>query len=218
MGLVVCLVTLGFASMGFAGVPDLTLSTATTAATEVASVFSIPNGQGNSINGCKYASSTTPADATITLNVVDEFGAAIFQYPFEDMWLESAAGGLVLCNGGSVADGSTDINGDATFSGPLFAGGGSWYEPTVSIEQCVVMIDGYPLYGGGLDIIFNTADLDGNLLVGTQDAVIFTPLYASLTADPLNPGYDYTVDFYFDLAINLQDVVLFAGSLNTQCP
>lgn len=218
MGLVVCLVTLGFVSMCFAGVPDLTNSTAASASSVVASVFTRPDGQGNSINACKIIGSTTPADATITLHVFDVFNAPIFLYPFEDMWLESAAGGLILCNGGSVADASTDINGDTTFSGPLYAGGGSAYDPGVSTEQCIIMIDGYPLAGGGVDVIFNSADLDGNLIVGTQDAVVFTPLYAGLTADPLNPGYDYTVDYYFDHAINLQDVVLFAGSLNTQCP
>jgi hypothetical protein len=220
MGLV-CLVTLGFVSLAFAGVPDLTLSTASSAAgAEVASIFTRPDGQGNAISNGAYAPSvgvSTPIDATISLNVVDEFGAPIFQYPFEDMWLETAAGGLVLCNGGSVADASTDINGDTTFSGKLFAGGGSAYVPTVSIEQCIVMIDGYPLVGGGLDVLFNSADLDGNLLVGTQDAVLFTPLYAYCT-NIASPQYDYSIDYYFDARINLQDVVLFAGSLNKLCP
>jgi hypothetical protein len=217
MGLVICLVTLGVASMGFAGVPDLTLSTATTAATGIVSVYTIPNGQGATIGAAKAAASSVLVDATITLNVVDAFGVAIFQYPFEDMWLETAAGGLALCNGGSVADASTDINGDTTFSGALFAGGGSAYVPSVSVEQCIVMIDGYPLVQPGFDILFNSGDLTGDTLVGVQDTALFKPLYINGT-NPTTPVYDYSVDFYFDEVITLSDLVQYAGASNTQCP
>lgn len=218
---VVCLISL-VASMGFAGVPDHAASTATYAAgPTLVSVFTNVDGQGNPINGAKAAASSTPVDATITVTVIDTFGNPIFQYPFEDMWLETANGGLLLCNGGSVSDASTDVNGQTTFSGTLFAGGCSFYDLT-SNEQTVVIIDGNPITSGGsaMDIIFNTADLSGDLLVGVQDTALFKPLYIGGTTGTMDYAVDflYSVDYYFDERITLSDLVLYAGVANTTCP
>jgi hypothetical protein len=217
MGLMVCLISLSFATMGFAGVPDRAASTAVTAAPGLVSVFTNVDGQGNPISSAKPA--VGPAiDATITLTLLDTFGNPIFQYPFEDMWLETDDGGLLLCNGGSTADGSTDVNGETTFSGALFAGGGSYYDKTIpSNEQTIVIVDGDPLTSAGsaLDIIFNTADLSRDLIVGVQDTALFKPRYINGTTMGL---YDYSVDFYFDEQITLSDLVLYAGVSNTTCP
>jgi hypothetical protein len=218
MGLLVCLISLSFATMGFAGVPDRAASTATTAAPGLVSVFTNVDGQGNPISGAKSAGSSTAVDATITLTLLDTFGSPIFQYPFEDMWLETDSGGLLLCNGGSTADASTDVNGQTTFSGALFAGGGSYYDKDIPAnEQTVVIVDGDPLTSASsaLDIIFNTADLSGDLLVGVQDTALFKPRYINGTTMGM---YDYSVDFYFDEAITLSDLVLYAGVANTTCP
>lgn len=215
MGLMVCLC---IASMGFAGVPDHATSTAVTAAPGLVSVFTNVDGQGNPINAAKAAGASAAVDATITLTVLDTFGNPIFQYPFEDMWLETDAGGLLLCNGGSTSDASTDVNGETTFSGTLFAGGASFYDKDIpSNEQTIVIIDGDPLTSAGsaLDIIFNTADLSGDLIVGVQDTALFKPLYINGTT---LGQYDYAVDFYFDEAITLSDLVLYAGVANTTCP
>jgi hypothetical protein len=205
--------------MGFAGVPDHAASSASTLATTIVSVFTNVDGLGNRIDHAKAAASSAAVDATITLNVIDTFGNPIFQYPFEDMWLETDAGGLILCNGGSTADFSTDVNGQTTFSGPLFAGGGSFYDKvTPANEQCIVMIDGTPLSSAAsaMDILFNSGDLTGDLLVGVQDTSLFKPKYLAGTQAPF--VYDYAIDYYFDQVITLSDLVLFAGVANTSCP
>jgi hypothetical protein len=219
MGLMVCLISLSFATLGFAGVPDHAASSATTLATGIVSVFTNVDGLGNPINGAKAAAASASVDATITLTVIDTDGFEVFQYPFEDMWLETDAGGLVLCNGGSTADASTDINGQTTFSGTLFAGGGSYYDKDIPAnEQCVVMIDGTALSQAtsAMDILFNTADLTGDLIVGVQDTSLFKPRYLNGTNAPF--VYDYSIDYYFDEQITLSDLVLFAGVANTACP
>jgi hypothetical protein len=221
MGLMVCLISLSFATLGFAGVPDHAACTASSAHTGLVSVFSNVDGLGNRIDHCR-AWNTTGAgvteDATITLNVIDTFGNPIFQYPFEDMWLETDGTDLMICNGGSTADASTDVNGLTTFSGTIYAGGWSNYDKvSTAHDLCVVMIDGTPISGSaGMDIIFNTADLYTDLIVGTQDTVVFKPLYINGTSGPLT--YDYRVDYYFDHQITLPDLVLYAGMVNTTCP
>jgi hypothetical protein len=219
MGLMVCLISLSFATLGFAGVPDHAASSASTLATGIVSVFTNVDGLGNPINGAKAAASSASVDATITLTVIDTDGFQVFQYPFEDMWLETSAGGLVLCNGGSTADASTGVNGQTTFSGALYAGGGSYYDKDIPAnEQCIVMIDGTALSQAtsAMDILFNTGDLNGDLLVGVQDTTLFKPAYISGTSGALT--YDYSIDYYFDEAITLSDLVLFAGVANTSCP
>jgi hypothetical protein len=222
MGLMVCLISLSFATLGLAGVPNHELSTATTAAATLASVFTNVDGQGNTIAHARTSTgpgNSTQIDATITAVIVDSIVPydPIFQYPFEDMWLETSMGGLLLCNGGSVADASTDVNGETTFSGALFAGGGSSYD-LLTNEQTIVIVDGDPITSAGsaLDIIFNTADLNGDLIVGVQDTTLFKPAYISGTGSP--PVYDYAIDYYFDKQITLSDLVLFAGVANSTCP
>jgi hypothetical protein len=209
LGLMVCIAVLGVATLSNAGIPDLALSSAVTAAGSEVSVFSLPDGNGKGLFEAKTEGGGE-VDATITVTLLDATGAPIFLYPFEDMWLGSSLGGLVPCNGGSVADGSTNISGDATFSGAMFAGG---YSDRVGGEKCQVIVNGSALTSAGSDlsVLFNSSDIDGNGLVGLSDTVIFVPLYTG-------GGYDYSIDFFFDGAITLSDLVLYAGGLNTVCP
>jgi hypothetical protein len=203
----ICVASLGIATLSYAGIPDLSLSSAGTAAGTEVSVFTLPDGSGKALTNAKLEAGGE-VDATITVTLLDATGAPIFLYPFEDMWLETNMGGLVPCNGGTVADGSTDINGVTTFSGSLFAGG---YSDRVAGEKCVVMVNGTALSGSDLDILFNSSDMDGSGAQGVQDTIIFVPLYTG-------GGYNYSIDFFFDGNINLSDLVLYAGGLNTSCP
>jgi hypothetical protein len=187
--------------MAWAGVPDLATSTADTDAGAQASVFNLPNGAGAAMTEA-FLSGGTAADATITLTLIDTAGDPIFLYPFEDLWLQTTGGGLIACEGGTFADQATDANGQTTWSGTLRAGGSSPGELTQ------VYVAGAPLAGAGLDIIYNSADFDGDLLVNLTDIGLFTQTLGV---------YDYAGDFNYDGVINLTDIAFFTPGIGTQC-
>jgi hypothetical protein len=187
------------ASLAWAGVPDLDLSDATTG-TAGASVYNAPNGGGVPFTQA-FANAGGVVDATITLTLVDDQGAPIFAYPFEDLWLDvttnNAGTNFVYCNGGTVADVATDEMGMTEWADPLLAGGSSGGESTL------VYVAGTALNGVALPITYNSADINGDLVANLTDVIIFKGL---LDTDPNN----YTGDFNNDGVINLSDVVLFA--------
>jgi hypothetical protein len=205
----ICIAILGIATLGFAGVPDLDNCSATTAAGQQVNVFVIPNGQGFLMTEARAV--TTPpqdvVDATVTVTLLDAGMNPVFAYPFEDMWLQTSMAGLVACPNGTIADGSTDINGQSTFTGPFYAGGHS-----VSGEMTQVVVSGAALpVANDLDILFNSADMDGNGLVDLTDVSLFSTAY-------LGGVYDFSADFFFDNVLNLSDLVLFSGAVNIGCP
>lgn len=207
VGLFVCSLVMGIASVAMAGIPDLTLSTATTAAATQVSVYTLPNGNGRGLDEAKTIGSTTAVNATITLTLLDGNGDPIFLYPNEDMWLATSLGNLAVCPGGSVADASTNASGVTTFSNPL--NGGKQSNRTAA-EKTIVIISGSPLNGSQLDILFNSPDIDGNLAVNLSDTVLY--------AQNATGSYHYRSDFFFDGAINLSDTVLYAQGLGAVCP
>jgi hypothetical protein len=194
------------APAAWAGIPDLTLSTAGTAAGAQVSVFTLPDGSGHGLNDC-YIYGGTKIDATITLTLLDSNADPIYLYPACDMWLETSLGNLKLCPGGSCADGGTDYDGVTTFSNPLFAGGNS--DPLAG-ETCIVIINGEALASPGLDIQFVSPDVNGDLVVTLTDVVLFAADYYGL--------YVYRSDFYYDGNVNLSDIVLLAQGLGAECP
>lgn len=193
---------LSVASLALANVPDLSLSIASMdAGAAGASIFVLPNGNGVGFDDA-FAAGGGSVDATITLSLVDTNGDPIFGYPFEDMWLATSGGGLAACDGGTAADASTDINGETTWSNPLAAGGSS------DGETAQVVIAGTALAGAGLDITFNSADMNGDLTVNLSDIALFT---SKLSA------YDYSADFNNDGVINLSDIARFTGGMGVSC-
>lgn len=207
VGLFVCSLVMGIASMAVAGIPDLTLSTATTAAVSQVSVYTLPNGSGKALTQAKALGSTTPVNATITLTLKDGNGDPIFLYPSEDLWLETSLGNLKHCAGGTVADFSTNALGVTTFSNPILGGKQS---NRVSAEKTIVLVSGSPLSGNQLDILFNSPDIDGNLTVNLSDAVTYVQDATST--------YNYRSDYFYDGTINLSDAVLFAQGIGAGCP
>ncbi|MBD3220168.1 hypothetical protein GF314_02920 [bacterium] len=189
------------ASMAWAGVPDLDNSTAVIdAAADGASVYVLPNGTGSAFTEA-FAAGGTTVDATITLTLVDTQGLPIFLYPFEDLWLDTTGGNFAYCEGGTVADQSTDEDGITTWTNPLNAGGSS------EGFQTQVFVAGAPL-SGGLNITYNSADMNGDLLVNLSDIVPFTQTLSA---------YDYSGDFNNDGIINLSDIVRFTPGIGTSC-
>lgn len=187
-----------------ANVPDINHSTVEWAysGNQPLSLFVLPDGSGNALTEAFLPGGQT-TDATITLTLVDDFLNPVANFPPEDLWLESTDGGMVFCNGGTVADTETDLNGRALWYTPLRAG--SWSTARMNVR---IMGDWAPMEG--LRLSFNSADLDGNLSVNLTDVGIF--------ATDLGAGYQYRSDFNFDGVINLVDVGLLAGGVGAVCP
>ena len=193
------------ASLATAGVPDLNTSTASIdPAADGANVFVVPNATGAAFTEAKVqqgGGGNVTVDATITVTLRDTQGNLIFGYPFEDMWLETDGGGLAYCEGGTVADGSTDVNGETEWVNPLAGGGNSFGEFTQ------VYVAGSPL-AQTLNITYNSADINGDLQINLTDVNLFTPMLT---------GYDQEGDYNNDGSVNLTDVNLFVPAIGTGC-
>ena len=187
------------------GIPDLDGSYAVCAydGPGQATVMNFPDGAGSS-----FTESLDPdgnvVDATITLVVLDWNDFPIPDFPMEDIWLESADGGLVPCMGGSTADSNTDMNGETKWVNPLRAGGSSE-------ALCQVLINGNAIYHPvGLPISFNSPDINADGQVNIADLGLFSTDYYN--------NYAFRSDFYRDGVLNLADVACFAQGLATSCP
>ena len=202
MGLLVCSLVVSLTTVAWAGIPDLDLSLATyvSEGTQV-SVYSLPSGAGDPLSNV-YVNGGSKVDATVTLTLVDSTPTPIFNYPFEDMWIESNTPAIVICPGGSTADANTDANGQTTFSGALFAGKFG--------DGLVVVINGDALSQAPLNFKFNSPDINGDLVVNLTDVVLFAGVYYGV--------YEYLADFYWDDVINLSDIVLLAQGQGSACP
>jgi hypothetical protein len=202
MGLLVCGLVLGLVSFVWAGVPDPDQSTATTAAGQRVSVMVVPDGNGFPLNDAMALPGVVHVDATITVTVNDLNGDPIFLFPATDIWLESQSKALALCPGGSNADADTDINGQTTFTNPLFAG--------CQGTGVVVVINSQALTQPALNMLFNSPDENCDKIVNLTDVVLFAGDYYG--------SYNYRSDFYWDGVLNLSDIVLLAQNLQTACP
>ncbi len=205
MGLLACSLFIGMASVAMAGVPDLALSTATTAATEPVSIFNLPNGAGAELELDAQVFGGSVTDATITLWLVDGLGDPIGLYGFEDMWLETTLGGLVACTNGTAANQNTDTSGMTMWANALRAGG--YTDPAT--ELTVVVVNGDALSQAGFNIQHNSGDIDANGVVNISDIAAFTQVYFGV--------YSYGADFLWDGAMNISDVALMAQGNGTAC-
>jgi hypothetical protein len=201
-------VLMAIACAASAGQPSPTASFATIdpSITSTVSVFVVPDGSGKALTEARTIDGQV-VDATITVTYNDVAGNPVFRYPGQDIWIETSLGGLSACLGGTVSDGDTNLSGQTTITGPFRAGGTS---DAVGGEKAKAVINGTALVGYDLDILFNSPDLNGDLVVNLSDTIIFVGIYTG--------SYDYAADFSYDGVINLSDLVLYAGALNTACP
>ena len=168
-----------------------------------AALLVVPDGSGPSFTQARGPAGEI-IDATITFHLIDCENVPVASFPFEDMWLQAVDFGLVICNGGSVADVNTDASGSTRWTNPLRAGG-------TSAAGTEIIINGSPLPGlPTMPIHFNSPDLNGDRLVNLTDVPLFS-------ADFYGP-YAFRSDFLRDGAVNLSDVVLMAASLGASCP
>jgi hypothetical protein len=169
---------------------------------ETAVLMVLPDGSGAALTNAAIVGSTV--DASITLYLKDWIYPVV-DYPREDMWLESADGGLAMCAGGTIADANTNANGEAFWDQPLRAGG-------ASEALTFVMVGGLTLQSStGLAISFNSPDINGDGTVNLTDV----PLFAG---DFYGGPYAFRSDFHFDGGVNLSDLVHMAQGLGSSCP
>jgi hypothetical protein len=188
------------------GVPDLYMSEAFIAydGPGIPTLMVVPDGSGSPFTEA-HDEQGNVVDATITLFLRDGWGAAISYFPWEDMWLESADGGVVSCLWwGMTADQNTDVNGVTMWVNPPIAGG-------FSQGPVIVFVNGFALLSNsGLPLEFTSPDINRDLVVNLQDLAILAPDYYS--------GYNFRSDLNGDGDINLSDIALFAQHLGAQCP
>jgi hypothetical protein len=166
-----------------------------------ASIYVVPDGSGRPLTEA-YAEGGNVVDATITVYLLDIWGDPVPDYPAEDIWIATVDGGLVACPGGATADAPTDAFGETHFQDPLEAGGWS------ATEAVQVFVAGLPLVGAPLELRLNSADIDGDLEVDLTDIVLF----AQTLGD-----YDYAVDYNYDGAVDLADIVRLVPAIGADC-
>jgi hypothetical protein len=168
-----------------------------------------PQGDGPPLNALAPAA----GDATISVTVRDQTGAAIAGIPAADFWLIGWTDQLALCGGaGSInASAATDSNGETTITGVLAAGGCD--DGVVVVVQGTIILDPAdwttPLC---LPVDVRSPDGDGSLDVGSPDFTQFGNAW-----QPLGGIYDACMDFDCSGAINSIDFQVFGNHWQHQC-
>ena len=200
---------IGAATVAMAGVPDLQLSTASTAAgagvTPV--MYNLPNGLGSTFAQARSTSGVV--NATIALTVLDGGGVPVANFSAADMWLQkevsAGTGNFIACTGGTTADLNTNNSGVTTWAAPLRAGG--W-----STSKTLVVINGSALTSNtGLVLRHNSADINGDGTANLSDI----PLFAGDFSGGTNA---FRSDLQFDGFVNLSDIPRLASGVGAVCP
>ncbi len=181
-----------------------------------ASLFVLPDGSGPALSEA-YQYAGQNIDATITLGLVTCWGDPIQGFPLEDIWLESEDDGLGVCNSGNVwgfsPDGSSDINGEVTFSSSL--AGGGWNEGPLWVYvvggRALSPIDcPWGVLQSPVPLRINSADINGDGQVDLIDISLFS-------SDFFGSIPHYRSDFRWDGVLDLSDVALMASGVGKEC-
>jgi hypothetical protein len=169
---------------------------------ETPTLLVVPDGSGSPFTEALLPDGTT-VDATVFLEIRDGNDTPVANFPFEDLWLESADDGLQPCQGGTCADANTDELGMTYWIQPLRAGGHSQ-----ALTQVLIMGD--PWGTEGLALSFNSPDINGDGQVDIQDVGNF--------AQNLFGTYDFRSDLARDGLVNLADLGRLIQGLGRNCP
>ncbi|MBK9774813.1 MAG: hypothetical protein IPP62_00295 [bacterium] len=196
------------AASAMAGVPDLQLSTASTAAGVgvTPTMYNLPNGLGTTFANARSTGGVV--NATITLTVLDGGGVPVANFSANDMWLEkevvASTGNFAACTGGTTADLNTNASGVTTWAAPLRAGG--W-----STSKTLVVINGAALTSNtGLVLQHNSADINGDGNANLSDIPLFVADFYG--------AYSFRSDLLFDGIVNLSDIPRVASGVGAVCP
>ena len=218
MGVFACALVIGAASFAVAGVPDLTLTTASmayNATPDPLLLLNRPDGTGSAFNAAILTSDGSVQDATISMTVLDGNGDPVLSFPALDMWLETTNGGLVPCSGGTAADqNSHNVTGFTLWATPLQAGGSDGGVGSGVVTM--VMISGAALVGSDMALWHNSPDINADGLVNVTDVQEFAVDYYAFAADVL--AYEFQSDLEYDGAVNVSDIVPLAQGQGHNCP
>lgn len=191
------------------------VATVASAAPGPVSLFLLPDGSGDRFDDAQSWSGVAGeapvrVDATITVELTDGGGAPIVGAAADAMALGSSAGSLSGC-GVLGADGPSDANGIMTFASAPLASGVSDLGAGELLTLAGVDFETQYLGGGdGLDVRFNSADLNGDLSVGLTDVALFAEAYVG--------EYSYAIDYVWDGSNSIADIGLLASALGSGCP
>lgn len=202
--LIICALS---ATLAAANQPMIYVENLTPQNTEEASIFVLPDGSGPSLAEAMLFGGQI-ADASVTLNLITDYGGEVANYPLEDIWLQSDSRSEVACTISFLADGDTDASGATAFASSLVGGGSTEGPIWVIYNGSKAMYDLYQ-YHPPLQLRINSADINGDLTVNLSDVTLFTTdFYGS---------YNYRSDFHWDGVLDLSDVVKMATGLGRSC-
>ncbi len=170
---------------------------------ETLTLFVVPDGSGDTFDQATLPYGGTE-DATITLLLLDGNYNPVANFPSEDMWLESRDAGLIPCPGGTSADANTDAAGTTTWATPLHAGGHSQAITDVIVNGARLEL------APGLELSFNSPDINGDLMVDLTDVQLFVLDFFSV--------FNFRSDFHRDGTVNLSDISHMALAIGAACP
>lgn len=161
---------------------------------------------------------------TITCTVKESNGTPIAGIPAVDFWIVGCVGSLTLCGGSGAinATAATDVNGQTTIEGILFAGvecdtdldtlsTGTGLTETGAQAVAQGIILGQPgCVTTCLDIQLRSPDINGDLSVGLADFALFGAHYTVLVAFP--KPFSSCSDFNCDSANSLPDFAIYGKS------
>jgi len=196
-------------AMGQVTIPEIWVDAWLDTAEEV-TVVVLPDGSGDTFDQARTTGGGK-VDATIYARLFGE-DVPIPNFPGEDMWLESRLGGLVSCQGGSIADQDTDSEGVTYWRCPLKASG--MVDPGIG-DELIILVNGLDFEISVLgQITVVSPDLNFDGVVNLADVGRFVADY-TLSAG----GYVQTrSDFSGDGVMNIADVGIMATSVGADCP
>ena len=207
--LLFAIIAVGFAGGALAGV-GVDEHTAEIATTGPLSLFCIPDGNGHALADAYVKGGsggfTVSADATITLTMRNGNYEPIPYYPAEDIWLRwTDESQFFVCDGGTIPDSDTDIDGNTRWLAALRLGGHS-----ESLVQ--VVVGGTALTtSSGFALSVNSPDINADGRVDLIDVGAFCRDFA----DPWTP---YRSDFASDGVMNVADVGKMVRGVGAACP
>lgn len=183
------------------------------------SLNTLPNGTGDSMTTAQLwdgvpGNAPIDVDATIGVRLIDGSGNPVVGFPANQITVAAEFGGWSQCGGYVLtADVPTDINGQTTISGALFAGGysGPGEHMVVVVNSPLLASTTYPGGLSGLQYWVNSADVTGDLAVNLGDVQAFAAAYYA-------PTYKYSADFWWDGVVQLGDVPIMAAGYGATCP